>query len=544
MKIYDVSDPLTVTDYVNNEPIYMIYQYYVPSSDKRHREYKFCLKQNVNNSNIEKVYLLNEKKYTKEELGIENEKIEQVNVERRLSYSDIFNFVEERNLNGYIVFMNADIFVDDTINIIKKSNIHEKKTMIALLRYDLAMNGSYKIFGPRPDSQDTWIFHSKFNPIKKERKIFNFNFGKPGCDNKFTYLTSTIGFDVINCPNQIRTIHVHMSQERNYTKGDVIQSPYVYIFPHNVTQYMKPFDQYIAKSKELIKYTFRDNDKLRNFIENSKKNYIIPRIAGIENNYALIGYKLNINPNDKDAFNYVIKTKHVMKNNAGIQFNHINDVILYSNLYLDTFKNSEMYSVWEPLGDVYRDIKPSHDFITLTYKTQEKVWAFTFDIFHYIYYNPWTIALKGKKILIISAFIESIKTKIPIREKIYGIDLFPECEFVFLKPPQTNGTNPSRVFSEELSEFTKKIEEIKDTFDVALVSCGGYGNLVCNEIYKMGKSSIYVGGVLQMYFGVYGQRWLRERKDMMHLYMNEYWSRPTESEKPENYKNIEGQCYW
>ena len=48
-----------------------------------------------------------------------------------------------------------------------------------------------------------------------------------------------------------------------------------------------------------------------------------------------------------------------------------------------------------------------------------------------------------------------------IRKNIYGVDLFPECKFVFIKPPQTQGTNPSKVFHEELDDFNKKIEEME-----------------------------------------------------------------------------------
>ena len=37
----------------------------------------------------------------------------------------------------------------------------------------------------------------------------------------------------------------------------------------------------------------------------------------------------------------------------------------------------------------------------------------------------------------------------------------------------------------------------------------------------MGKPAIYVGGVLQMYFGILGQRWVRERPDILRMYLNE-----------------------
>ena len=196
-------------------------------------------------------------------------------------------------------------------------------------------------------------------------------------------------------------------------------------------------------------------------------------------------------------------------------------------------------------GAVGRAIGDSQKYFEERYK-KPTLWAFVYDLYHTIYSRPWTHALRGKRVLIISSFIDSYKKKVAdgILDKIYGIDLFPECELLFLKPPQTQGSNPSKEFDVELERFAKQIEGIKDQFDVALCSCGGYGNLVCGKIFEMGKSAIYVGGVLQMYFGVLGQRWLRERPDIVRLFMNEHWSRPQDSEKPKNYQQVEGSCYW
>jgi hypothetical protein len=536
MKIHENSPPLTVTNNINNEPIYLIYQYFVPTSIKRAFEYKYCLKKNVQNEDVKHIYLLNEKIYKDKELGVKSDKITQININKRITYRDIFDFVETQKLNGYIVFINADIYLENSIKILKNTNIHNEKTLIALLRYDMIDNNTFKIFGPRADSQDTWIFHSNFNLTKKQRTAFNFNFGKPGCDNKITYLFRILGYKVINCPDKIKTIHVHMTQERNYTINDIIGSPHLLIEPSGFNNVINNYN----------KYTFYDNDKLRDYIERNK-HFIIPRIAGIENQFAHLGnllpYLKNNSPNVRNIYDFIKNSSSVMKNNAGIYFQSFSDVQKYSQLYLNAFQKCNLYSVWEPNGNVYKYIKQSHDFITSSFP-KEHLWAFTFDIFHYIHLNPWTTGLKGKKILIISSFIKSIQKKISIREKIYGIDLFPNCEFIFLKPPQTNGSNESRIFTEELDDFIKQINNVKDDFDVALVSCGGYGNLVCNAIYDMGKSAIYVGGVLQMYFGIYGGRWIRERKDILNIYLNEYWSRPEEEERPANYNSIEGSCYW
>ena len=95
-----------------------------------------------------------------------------------------------------------------------------------------------------------------------------------------------------------------------------------------------------------------------------------------------------------------------------------------------------------------------------------------------------------------------------------------------------------------INDFNSGIIIIKDTYDIALVSASGYENLICNHIYESGKSAICVGDVLQMYFGILGSRWLKERPDAVRLFLNEHWSRPKSEEKPKNCEKVEKGCYW
>jgi hypothetical protein len=235
-----------------------------------------------------------------------------------------------------------------------------------------------------------------------------------------------------------------------------------------------------------------------------------------------------------------------LKNNAGIKLSNASSVVEYSDQYLAAFENCELYGAWDKNGHVYACVSSAQDFIETEVCAKKRMfWGFAFDIFHYIYHpTPWTHALRGSRVLIISAFEDSIREKLPVLDKIYGRDLFPDCTFLTLKPPQTQGAEDYPEFTEVLSAFYKKLDALKGQYDVALVSCGGYGSLVVAHIYALGTPAIYVGGVLQMYFGILGSRWLRERPDIVRAFLNPHWSRPKESEKPANYKAIEGSCYW
>ena len=72
-------------------------------ADKRNIELKDCLKKNVENDLISKIILLNERKYTDEELGVSSKKIKQINLGKHITFKDVFNHVTGDSLKGYIM---------------------------------------------------------------------------------------------------------------------------------------------------------------------------------------------------------------------------------------------------------------------------------------------------------------------------------------------------------------------------------------------------------------------------------------------------------
>lgn len=95
----------------------------------------------------------------------------------------------------------------------------------------------------------------------------------------------------------------------------------------------------------------------------------------------------------------------------------------------------------------------------------------------------------------------------------------------------------------------KDLTEINKTFDfnIALVSCGGFGMLVSDFIFtKLNKSAIYVGGGLQLYFGIIGNRW--KSHPVISKLINDKWANVLEEDKPAklklNHRLCENSCYW
>jgi hypothetical protein len=120
---------------------------------------------------------------------------------------------------------------------------------------------------------------------------------------------------------------------------------------------------------------------------------------------------------------------------------------------LEAFELCELFGGWEHWGDVMRGI--SYPYMMRKYGYKDFSFVCRRCIHVRAFPNVWTTAMRGKRILVISAFAESIAEKIPIREKIYGVDLFPECTITTIRPPQTHASNDAREFSVELAEFLR-----------------------------------------------------------------------------------------
>jgi len=543
--------PITTKWEEKKDKIILLTQFYISGNQPRHAEILKCLEFNLENRLIDVVYLITERDYSDEEMNISNSpyksKVIQVNIGRRMKYSDAFDIIETKSISGYIIIANSDIFFDSTLENLYTSGLRANKKLFSQLRFNYTDTdlSACSIFGPRGDSQDSWIFHSDYNIIKSHRKIFNFQLGIPACDNHIIYLFMILGYKVHNEPYLIRTYHNHQTEVRTYDNlTPRVNKPWIRLMPivhDHIQPWVKPNNKWWRFN---IRY---ENTELGGYIKNKISNdtpFILPRIAGVENNFVEMGIAAVQNQLTHAQSMYIQNATATMKNNAGIKLSSMTSIINYALVYISAFEKCDAYFEWEVWGDVYKYISNSHNFITMNFPKKKQFWAFTLDIFHNIYNEPWTRALRGKRLLIISPFVKSMQEKLEVLPEIYGIDLFPDCSFVFIKPPQTQGDIESEEFDIELQKFMNEVAEIKDKFDIALCSCGGYGNLVCAKIFDMGKSAIYVGGVLQMYFGIYGTRWLKERPDILRLFMNKHWSRPKEEEQPDGFKKVEGSCYW
>jgi hypothetical protein len=161
----------------------------------------------------------------------------------------------------------------------------------------------------------------------------------------------------------------------------------------------------------------------------------------------------------------------------------------------------------------------------------------------YLSDSPWTKALEGKRVLVIHPFSESIEKQYKKREKLFkNKDVLPQFNLITLKSVQSAGGTsvPFPTWFDALDYMKTKVDKIE--FDIAIIGAGAYGLPLAAHIKDIEKKAVHMGGVTQMLFGIYGQRWLDD--PVRKKFISDDWVRPMKTETIKNAHNIENSCYW
>ena len=165
----------------------------------------------------------------------------------------------------------------------------------------------------------------------------------------------------------------------------------------------------------------------------------------------------------------------------------------------------------------------------------------------FLWKNPWTKYLKGKKVLVVHPFVDSIRYQYENnRCNLFdNPDVLPEfAELHTIKAVQTIADQEDSRYKTWFDALQYMKDEIsKVDFDIALIGCGAYGMCLAAHVKRMGKQAVHLAGWTQMLFGVYGERWIKDQPRFS-KFINEHWIRPLESEKPKGAEKVENGCYW
>lgn len=205
----------------------------------------------------------------------------------------------------------------------------------------------------------------------------------------------------------------------------------------------------------------------------------------------------------------------------------------FVDLYMDCCADIDLLGVWNILLQSYLADE------CVTNATLSELRMFE----PYYFEHPWTRALEGKKVVVIHPFAGTIESQYQKRQQLFeNKEILPEFELRCVKAVQTLAGNKSEheTWFDALEWMYQ--EAMKDEFDVALLGCGAYGLPLAVKIKQAGKQAVHVGGSLQLFFGIKGNRW--DNHEIIGNLYNEYWVRPSETEKINKSNVVEGGCYW
>lgn len=298
------------------------------------------------------------------------------------------------------------------------------------------------------------------------------------------------------------------------------------------------------------------NDMIYDMLATNKP-CMIARIGAMESNCAINYMMVNSNtPQWRKWWEYIsgntttpwwnANVINALHNNAGVFPSTIDSAERFAERYLEDI----------PLIDMLACFQYYEKFMPLRQDIQ-KVQLET--LYPFFVERPWTRILKGKRVLVVHPFEQTIKQQYAKRNLLFdNTDVLPDFELITLKAVQTIAGNMTEYkdWFGALHYMENRIDNID--FDIAIIGCGAYGLPLAAHIKRNGGKAVHMGGGLQLLFGILGNRWVKEYPQISPwLYLpgkdididytplfNEHWCYPLPEDTPNNTKAVEGACYW
>lgn len=155
------------------------------------------------------------------------------------------------------------------------------------------------------------------------------------------------------------------------------------------------------------------------------------------------------------------------------------------------------------------------------------------------------LSKQNKKIGIISSFYKDILEQSKKINLIYpNFKINPDM-FVIIESYNTCNDNVSeghKNWEFTLNDLGKRVLEHRDV-NHWFISCGCYGLPLQSILKKNGKNSIYVGGLLQILFGIMGKRWDTRPEVIKNVNIHWKTSQYLDIKTLSNLQNVESGCY-
>ena len=298
------------------------------------------------------------------------------------------------------------------------------------------------------------------------------------------------------------------------------------------------------------------NDKIFNLL-NSGKPCMIARFGTTEinciNNYLCVKSSRSF---FRKCIDYITDYTHTPWWNK----DHWQTMSLWSGIFPPCEDTAVMFSERYLMDIPEIDLLACHQYYEKFMPLREDIVRVQLEMLYpFFVERPWTRYLKGKKVLVVHPFEETIKQQYAKRKLLFDDEnILPDFELKTLKAVQTIAGNESQFkdWFEALAYMENEISKID--FDVCIIGCGAYGLPLAAYVKRMGKQAIHTAGGTQLLFGILGKRWTEQyvKKQISHYrpgvdidinytsLFNKNWCYPLPCDTPQGASKVEDSCYW
>jgi hypothetical protein len=176
---------------------------------------------------------------------------------------------------------------------------------------------------------------------------------------------------------------------------------------------------------------------------------------------------------------------------------------LNSSFYRSDFENRALYQ----------------SFVEAHLATNDRTKCYPYQFVEKLVFDDHTLfrvlsqALIGKSVLVVSPFAESISANFARRKSFFKKNYtYPDFDLELVNSPVTYSGLPPDYYPDK--DWFGTVEALSNAissriFDIALLSCGSYAMPIGRFIEgQMKRKAVYVGGVLQLFFGIIGRRYV------------------------------------
>jgi len=184
----------------------------------------------------------------------------------------------------------------------------------------------------------------------------------------------------------------------------------------------------------------------------------------------------------------------------------------WQTLYFKNNLNPKFHVNLRGKSDVYQHL------LDIISAGSRNIYVYPFAFIEKTTRDNWTMfhafqkVLANKRVLVASPFSGSIRKNFRNRANFFRDYVYPDFGLETYSTPITYAGLPEHYYPHQdwfqtVEAMKAEVEKIR--FDVALLGCGSYavplGTHICQV---MQKKAIYVGGILQLYFGIMGPRYM------------------------------------